>query len=124
MKHLSDCAVHNEPAYPNGKCDCKNRKVVNYKMKTSKIDDSGKYNVRCGQKVKIFDVQKMDYLGIGKFVGKIHDEQTGLDLTRLKLGRKYLWGFQYFWMPLARAKVVEGLIKKTLKGIRQHKNMV
>ena len=20
--HLSDCAVHNEPAYPNGPCDC------------------------------------------------------------------------------------------------------
>jgi hypothetical protein len=20
--HLSDCAVHNDPAYPNGKCDC------------------------------------------------------------------------------------------------------
>ena len=21
-RHLSDCAVHNEPAYPNGLCDC------------------------------------------------------------------------------------------------------
>jgi len=21
-KHWSDCAVHNEPAYPNGPCDC------------------------------------------------------------------------------------------------------
>lgn len=20
--HWSDCAVHNEPAYPNGECDC------------------------------------------------------------------------------------------------------
>lgn len=20
--HMSDCAVHNEPAYPKGKCDC------------------------------------------------------------------------------------------------------
>lgn len=20
--HLSDCAVHNEPAFPNGPCDC------------------------------------------------------------------------------------------------------
>ena len=20
--HASDCAVHNEPAYPNGECDC------------------------------------------------------------------------------------------------------
>jgi hypothetical protein len=22
IKHWSDCAVHNEPAYPNGECDC------------------------------------------------------------------------------------------------------
>jgi hypothetical protein len=22
VKHWSDCAVHNEPAYPNGECDC------------------------------------------------------------------------------------------------------
>lgn len=22
QKHWSDCAVHNEPAYPNGPCDC------------------------------------------------------------------------------------------------------
>lgn len=22
IDHASDCAVHNEPAYPNGKCDC------------------------------------------------------------------------------------------------------
>ena len=22
MKHWSDCAVHNEPAYPAGECDC------------------------------------------------------------------------------------------------------
>ncbi len=24
MAHWSDCAVHNEPAYPNGPCDCGN----------------------------------------------------------------------------------------------------
>ena len=22
VKHWSDCAVHNEPAYPKGECDC------------------------------------------------------------------------------------------------------
>lgn len=22
MRHWSSCAVHNEPAYPNGPCDC------------------------------------------------------------------------------------------------------
>ena len=22
LKHKSDCAVHNEPAYPKGECDC------------------------------------------------------------------------------------------------------
>lgn len=22
MQHLSDCAIHNEPAYPKGACDC------------------------------------------------------------------------------------------------------
>lgn len=22
VPHLSDCAVYNEPAYPNGSCDC------------------------------------------------------------------------------------------------------
>lgn len=22
VRHSSDCAVHNMPAYPNGKCDC------------------------------------------------------------------------------------------------------
>ncbi len=22
MRHASDCAVHNMPAYPNGPCDC------------------------------------------------------------------------------------------------------
>ena len=22
LKHWSDCAVYNEPAYPNGDCDC------------------------------------------------------------------------------------------------------
>ena len=22
IKHWSDCSVHNEPAYPNGPCDC------------------------------------------------------------------------------------------------------
>jgi hypothetical protein len=23
VKHDSDCAVHNEPAYPKGKCNCR-----------------------------------------------------------------------------------------------------
>lgn len=27
--HSSDCAVHNEPAYPNGECDCKEKKSDN-----------------------------------------------------------------------------------------------
>ena len=25
--HTSDCAVHNEPAYPNGPCDCRDLEV-------------------------------------------------------------------------------------------------
>jgi hypothetical protein len=29
--HWSDCAVHNEPAYPNGPCDCGGYKPVEQK---------------------------------------------------------------------------------------------
>ena len=28
-QHLSDCAVHNEPAYPAGPCDCYDREGLN-----------------------------------------------------------------------------------------------
>lgn len=28
--HLSDCAVHNEPAYPNGPCDCGAAQTITY----------------------------------------------------------------------------------------------
>ena len=28
IQHASDCAVHNEPAYPNGPCDCGAEDIV------------------------------------------------------------------------------------------------
>ena len=37
-QHLSDCAVHNEPALPNGDCNCKAHAVTEEEQKYSQND--------------------------------------------------------------------------------------
>lgn len=32
FKHASDCAVHNEPAYPTGPCDCRKPTAIPWKV--------------------------------------------------------------------------------------------
>ena len=45
-RHLSDCAVHNEPAYPNGPCDCgveKRRLAAIASLKRPQGDDMSEW---------------------------------------------------------------------------------
>ena len=101
-RHASDCATHNEPAMPNGECDCGAflNKADYQDFKDSVMEDDGfRCTFHCGDVVVLksggiwMTVEDLDYHGEGVFTadliwtdrsGKLW-ELDGLDVRLLNL---------------------------------------
>ena len=63
------------------------------------------YRMWKGRKAKIFASDGKTYLGIGKYVGKRLRE--GFYVSTFKLGRKLVYGYECWWIPVSIAEKVE-----------------
>jgi len=64
------------------------------------------YKKRKGMKVEIYDAQFEKKLGIGTYIGSRRIGLQGLKywIPRFKLGRKIIYGYECWWIPVSKTK--------------------
>ena len=74
--HYSDCAVHNEPAYPNGPCDCRKTSPQEEKeaLHGGHVEDTGR-------KMAWVDIGEIERVHDKWRTRTINDEGDALDLA-------------------------------------------
>ena len=58
MEHLSDCATHNMPAYPNKPCDCKTRIKTPLQLNSKKVQSDRRQDIKDVEKSASFLTMK------------------------------------------------------------------
>jgi hypothetical protein len=81
LQHDSYCAVHNEPAFPNGPCNCGAEPITDrlQKIRESREGDEGKTEIECASQVS--NEQSQPY-------GPEHEELDLSDHDIIRIGEK------------------------------------